>query len=122
MMSITVGWDGTGCLVAAEYALEQINYRQDILPEYELIMLWNDTQVLFAAYSPTLSNRVRYPNVYRTVPIGTNVFSDPYIWFIKEYGWSRVGFISKSAISFSMVSQLYFVMLCIFSSFTCPGA
>ncbi|XP_071835071.1 gamma-aminobutyric acid type B receptor subunit 1-like isoform X2 [Apostichopus japonicus] len=37
-------WDGSGCLVAAELALEQINNRSDILPDYELRMVWNDTE------------------------------------------------------------------------------
>ncbi|KAJ8044406.1 Gamma-aminobutyric acid type B receptor subunit 1 [Holothuria leucospilota] len=45
MMSMSGGWDGSGCLVAAELALEQINNRTDILADYELKMLWNDTQV-----------------------------------------------------------------------------
>lgn len=45
MMSMSGGWDGSGCLVAAELALEQINNRTDILANYELKMLWNDTQV-----------------------------------------------------------------------------
>ncbi|KAJ8044403.1 Gamma-aminobutyric acid type B receptor subunit 1 [Holothuria leucospilota] len=152
MMPISVGWDGSGCLVAAEYALEQINNRLDILPDYELIMLWNDTQcakdkplralydqvvvsgqtkvailgpscspgvdllaatskywnlltILFAAFSPALSDRSKHPTVYRTIPIATNVFNDPYIWLIRNYGWSRVAFISKSATSFVMIQD-----------------
>ncbi|PIK48660.1 putative gamma-aminobutyric acid type B receptor subunit 1 [Apostichopus japonicus] len=46
MMSMTVGWDGSGCLVSAELALEQINNRSDILPDYELKMVWNDSQCI----------------------------------------------------------------------------
>lgn len=45
MFSMTGGWDGSGCLMAAELALEQINNRTDILPDYELKMVWGDTQV-----------------------------------------------------------------------------
>ncbi|XP_071835074.1 gamma-aminobutyric acid type B receptor subunit 1-like [Apostichopus japonicus] len=46
MMSMTGGWDGSGCLVSAELALEQINNRSDILPDYELKMVWNDSQCI----------------------------------------------------------------------------
>ena len=38
-------WDGSGILPAVEMALNQINERTDILPEYELKMVWNDTRV-----------------------------------------------------------------------------
>ena len=38
-------WDGSGILPAVEMALEHINERTDILTEYELKMIWNDTQV-----------------------------------------------------------------------------
>lgn len=39
-------WDGgKGCLPAAEMALEDVNNRTDILPGYELQMIWNDSQV-----------------------------------------------------------------------------
>ncbi len=38
-------WDGSGILPAVEMALDHINERQDVLPEYELRMVWNDTQV-----------------------------------------------------------------------------
>ena len=38
-------WDGSGILPAVEMALEHINERTDILAEYELKMIWNDTRV-----------------------------------------------------------------------------
>ncbi len=38
-------WDGSGCIPAAEMAFDDINSRTDILPEYELIPIWNDTKV-----------------------------------------------------------------------------
>ncbi|KAJ8044394.1 Gamma-aminobutyric acid type B receptor subunit 1 [Holothuria leucospilota] len=44
MVSMTGKWDGSGCLLAAELALEQINNRSDILSDYELKVIWNDTQ------------------------------------------------------------------------------
>ncbi len=39
------GWDGSGCVPAIEMALEHINARKDILPEYELRAVWADTKV-----------------------------------------------------------------------------
>ena len=38
-------WDGSGILPAVEMGLDHINNRVDILPEYELRMVWNDSQV-----------------------------------------------------------------------------
>ena len=38
-------WDGSGILPAVEMALDHVNDRNDILNEYELKMVWNDTQV-----------------------------------------------------------------------------
>ncbi|XP_072030368.1 gamma-aminobutyric acid type B receptor subunit 1-like [Amphiura filiformis] len=37
-------WDGSGVLPAVEMALDHINQRTDVLAEYELKMVWNDTQ------------------------------------------------------------------------------
>ena len=39
------GWDASGIIPAVEMALDDINARVDILPKYELKMVWNDTQV-----------------------------------------------------------------------------
>ncbi|KAJ8044395.1 Gamma-aminobutyric acid type B receptor subunit 2 [Holothuria leucospilota] len=111
MMSMSGEWDGSGCLVAAELALEQINNRTDILPDYELIMPWNDTQVLYSATSNTLTDRVKYPNVYRTVPIATNTFNSPYIWLLRTYGWKKVGFLSDSDASFTAVSLEFYLSM-----------
>ncbi|XP_072022900.1 gamma-aminobutyric acid type B receptor subunit 1-like [Amphiura filiformis] len=38
------GWDGSGCVPAIEMAFEDINARPDILPQYELRPIWNDTK------------------------------------------------------------------------------
>ncbi|XP_033116362.1 gamma-aminobutyric acid type B receptor subunit 1-like [Anneissia japonica] len=38
-------WNGgEGCLPAATMALDDVNNRTDILPEYELKMFWNDSE------------------------------------------------------------------------------
>lgn len=39
------GWDGSGIIPVVEMALDDINAREDMLPGYELRMVWNDTQV-----------------------------------------------------------------------------
>ena len=39
------GWDCSGIIVAVQMALDHINERDDILSEYELKMIYNDTQV-----------------------------------------------------------------------------
>ncbi|XP_072023148.1 gamma-aminobutyric acid type B receptor subunit 1-like [Amphiura filiformis] len=38
------GWDGSGCVPAIEMAFDDINARSDILPQYELLPIWNDTK------------------------------------------------------------------------------
>ena len=38
-------WDGSGIIPAVEMALDHINAREDILTDYELRMVWNDTKV-----------------------------------------------------------------------------
>ncbi len=38
-------WDGSGCVPAIEMAFDDINARTDILPQYELRPIWNDTKV-----------------------------------------------------------------------------
>ncbi|PIK56927.1 putative gamma-aminobutyric acid type B receptor subunit 1 [Apostichopus japonicus] len=153
MLSMTVGWDGTGCLVAAELAMEQINNRSDILQGYELRMASKDTQcaaklgprvlfhhiynepqkyaifgppcspsalivasastywnlitVIYSALSPVLSDRVKYPNVYRVNPIATALFNDVFIWMMQTYHWRRVGYVAFSVESILQVQNTF---------------
>ena len=45
-------WPGGGaCLPPMEIALQQINERDDILPDYKLNLIWKDTAVNMAFYS-----------------------------------------------------------------------
>lgn len=40
------GWaGGVGCYPAAELALEHVNTKSDLLPGYNLVMAWNDSEV-----------------------------------------------------------------------------
>ncbi|XP_072048870.1 gamma-aminobutyric acid type B receptor subunit 1-like [Amphiura filiformis] len=54
------GWDCSGIIVAAQMALDHINAREDILPEYELRMIYNDTQC-----SSGLGTRVLFDQLFR---------------------------------------------------------
>ena len=38
-------WEASGILPAVQMGLDHINDRMDVLPEYELRMVWNDSQV-----------------------------------------------------------------------------
>ena len=38
-------WDGSGCIPAIEMALDHINAREDVLAEYELQAIWDDSKV-----------------------------------------------------------------------------
>ena len=44
-------WDASGILPAVQMAIDHINERPDILPDYELRMVWNDTQVGYGCKS-----------------------------------------------------------------------
>ncbi|XP_070577493.1 gamma-aminobutyric acid type B receptor subunit 2-like [Ptychodera flava] len=52
-------WDGSGILPAVEMALDHINAREDILAEYELRMVWNDTRC-----DSGLATRVFFDQLY----------------------------------------------------------
>ena len=44
-------WDTSGILAAVEMAIELVNEREDLLVDYELKLVWNDTKVSFQSYS-----------------------------------------------------------------------
>ncbi|XP_072047292.1 gamma-aminobutyric acid type B receptor subunit 2-like isoform X2 [Amphiura filiformis] len=60
LLSFSGGWDASGLVPGIDYALEQINAREDLLSEYDLRIVWNDTQC-----SPGLSSRVFFDQIYR---------------------------------------------------------
>ncbi|XP_072030126.1 gamma-aminobutyric acid type B receptor subunit 1-like [Amphiura filiformis] len=51
-------WDGSGILPAVEMALDHINDRMDILPNYDLRMTWNDTQCESGLGTRTLFDQI----------------------------------------------------------------
>ncbi|XP_072047142.1 gamma-aminobutyric acid type B receptor subunit 1-like [Amphiura filiformis] len=60
LLPFSGGWDGSGLVPGIDLALEQINNRDDMLPGYDLRIVWNDTQC-----SPGLSSRVFFDQIYR---------------------------------------------------------
>ncbi|XP_072047137.1 gamma-aminobutyric acid type B receptor subunit 1-like [Amphiura filiformis] len=60
LLPFSGGWDGSGLVPGIDFALEQINAREDLLAEYDLRIVWNDTQC-----SPGLSSRVFFDQIYR---------------------------------------------------------
>ncbi|EDV28740.1 uncharacterized protein TRIADDRAFT_51953 [Trichoplax adhaerens] len=51
-------WNGAGIIPSVQMAIEDINNRNDILNDYNLILLWNDTQG-----SPGLANKILFDMV-----------------------------------------------------------
>ncbi|XP_072048784.1 gamma-aminobutyric acid type B receptor subunit 2-like [Amphiura filiformis] len=51
-------WDASGILPAVEMALDHINARSDILPEYDLKMVWNDTKCTAATGTRVLFDQL----------------------------------------------------------------
>ena len=41
------GWEGSGVIPAMQMAMDDINDREDILPEYELRPIWDNTKVKY---------------------------------------------------------------------------
>ncbi|XP_022091351.1 uncharacterized protein LOC110979652 isoform X2 [Acanthaster planci] len=95
------GWDGSGILPACQMALEHINSRPDILAGYDLRMIWNDTQMSYAAASSALSNRKKFPFFYRTY-MPDAMYNPARIRLMREYGWKRVATIHENHELFSL--------------------
>ncbi|KAI1308651.1 Gamma-aminobutyric acid type B receptor subunit 1 [Halotydeus destructor] len=56
----SAGWlGGTGCLPAARMALNDVNEKSDLLPGYQLVLHWNDSQC-----NPGLGANVLYDLIY----------------------------------------------------------
>lgn len=63
-------------------------------------------KVIYSALSPVLSDRVKYPNVYRVNPIATALFNDVFIWMMQTYDWRRVGYVAFSVESILQVCNI----------------
>lgn len=51
-------WDGSGILPAAEMAIEDVNNHPDILPNYELKMVWNNSKCAHGATIRSLFHQI----------------------------------------------------------------
>ncbi|XP_038069217.1 uncharacterized protein LOC119738403 [Patiria miniata] len=91
------GWEGSGMLPACQMALDHINQRADVLPGYELKMVWNDTQC-----EAGLGTRVFFDQLFRepkkTMILGAPCSPASQIISGTAYYWNLIA-ISPSAAS-----------------------
>ncbi|KAL3841947.1 hypothetical protein ACJMK2_020024 [Sinanodonta woodiana] len=92
----TEGLVGRGVRPAVDLALEMVNKDRRLLKGFELSVITNDTKMSYADTDPTLSDRKKYNNFYRTVP-SDNDFNPARIALLKHFNWTRVGTIFQSA-------------------------
>lgn len=60
-------------------------------------------QLSFAATTPVLADKKKYPNFFRTVP-SDNAVNPAVVKFLTYYNWSRVGTLTQDVQRFSEVS------------------
>uniref|UniRef100_A0A673FW64 Gamma-aminobutyric acid type B receptor subunit 2-like n=1 Tax=Sinocyclocheilus rhinocerous TaxID=307959 RepID=A0A673FW64_9TELE len=65
---------------------------------------WNLVQLSFAVTAPSLVNKRRFPNFFRTVPSGIAV-NVALVRFLRQYGWSRVGTLTQREQRFTEVQR-----------------
>ncbi|KAI1901606.1 hypothetical protein AGOR_G00036130 [Albula goreensis] len=63
---------------------------------------WNLVQLSFAATTPVLADKKKYPNFFRTVP-SDNAVNPAVVKFLNHYNWSRVGTLTQDVQRFSEV-------------------
>ncbi|XP_064841516.1 gamma-aminobutyric acid type B receptor subunit 2-like [Oncorhynchus masou masou] len=61
---------------------------------------WNLVQLSFAATTPVLADKKKYPNFFRTVP-SDNAVNPAVVKFLNFYNWSRVGTLTQDVQRFS---------------------
>lgn len=67
-------------------------------------------QLSFAATTPVLADKKKFPNFFRTVP-SDNAVNPAVVKFLNFYDWSRVGTLTQDVQRFSEVSVLPFKKL-----------
>ncbi|XP_058601663.1 gamma-aminobutyric acid type B receptor subunit 2 [Onychostoma macrolepis] len=65
---------------------------------------WNLVQLSFAVTAPSLANKRRFPNFFRTVPSDSAV-NLALVRFLRQYGWSRVGTLTQREQRFTEVQR-----------------
>ncbi|XP_032820214.1 gamma-aminobutyric acid type B receptor subunit 2 isoform X2 [Petromyzon marinus] len=68
----------------------------------EALQGWNLAQLSFAATTPVLSDKKKYPNFFRTVP-SDNAVNPAIVRFLQHYKWQRVGTLAQDVQRFSEV-------------------
>ncbi|KAL1259665.1 hypothetical protein QQF64_010242 [Cirrhinus molitorella] len=63
---------------------------------------WNLVQLSFAVTAPSLANKRRFPNFFRTVP-SDSAINVALVRFLRQYGWSRVGTLTQREQRFTEV-------------------
>ncbi|XP_028673964.1 gamma-aminobutyric acid type B receptor subunit 2 [Erpetoichthys calabaricus] len=63
---------------------------------------WNLIQLSFAATTPVLGDKKKYPNFFRTVP-SDNAVNPAVVKFLQQYNWRRVGTLTQDVQRFSEV-------------------
>ncbi|XP_035384758.1 gamma-aminobutyric acid type B receptor subunit 2 isoform X2 [Electrophorus electricus] len=63
---------------------------------------WNLVQLSFAATTPVLADKKKYPNFFRTVP-SDNAVNPAVVKFLNYYNWRRVGTLTQDVQRFSEV-------------------
>uniref|UniRef100_A0A3P8WS48 Gamma-aminobutyric acid type B receptor subunit 1 n=1 Tax=Cynoglossus semilaevis TaxID=244447 RepID=A0A3P8WS48_CYNSE len=127
------GWPGgQACLPAAQMALQLVNERTDILPDYELELIYYDRTVLFLFFvihtslikqvvmrgfelflpqlsygssSPALSNRQRFPTFFRTHPSAT-LHNPTRVQLFQKWKWTKIATIQQTTEVFTSVSHV----------------
>ncbi|KAG9344995.1 hypothetical protein JZ751_009535, partial [Albula glossodonta] len=63
---------------------------------------WNLVQLSFAATTPVLADKKKYPNFFRTVP-SDNAVNPAVVKFLNHFNWTRVGTLTQDVQRFSEV-------------------
>ncbi len=64
------------------------------------------SQLSFAVTAPSLANKRRFPNFFRTVPSDSAV-NVALVRFLRQYGWSRVGTLTQREQRFTEVILIW---------------
>lgn len=89
-------------------AFVMVNSRKfsiDVGVFYELAIYFYVSQLSFAITAPSLANKRRFPNFFRTVPSDSAV-NVALVRFLRQYGWSRVGTLTQREQTFIEVLLL----------------
>ncbi|XP_056438350.1 gamma-aminobutyric acid type B receptor subunit 2 [Gadus chalcogrammus] len=85
---------------AVELAIQHIQESEKY--SFTLITKIYDTELSFAATTPVLADKKKYPNFFRTVP-SDNAVNPAVVKFLRFYNWSRVGTLTQDVQRFSEV-------------------